>query len=94
VTDEEREEILRLLASYDDMTRAIMTLVKLVHAAPDIELDAKHASLVAEVAALAPVWRSHAETARAKLLLERRRQRVDPPSDAYHGLERRRSWEE
>jgi hypothetical protein len=94
VTDEERDEILRLLASYDDMTRAIMTLVKLVHAAPDIELDATHASLVAEVAALAPVWRSHAMSARAKLLLERRRTNTDPPSDAYHGLERRRSWEE
>jgi hypothetical protein len=94
VTDEEREEILRLLASYDDMTRAIMTLVKLVHGAPDLELDAKHASLVAEVAALAPVWRSHADNARAKLLLERRRQRVDTPSDDYHGLERRRSWED
>jgi hypothetical protein len=94
VTDEEREEILRLLASYDDMTRAIMTLVKLVHAAPDIELDAKHASLVAEVAALAPVWRSHAMSARAKLLLERRRRSTDPPTDAYHGVERRRSWED
>jgi hypothetical protein len=94
VTDEERDEILRLLASDDDMTRAIMTLVKLVHAAPDIELDAKHASLVAEVAALAPVWRSHAMSARAKLLLERRHTNTDPPSDAYHGVERRRSWEE
>jgi hypothetical protein len=94
VTDEERDEILRLLGSYDDMTRAIMTLVRLVHAAPDIELDAKHASLVAEVAALAPVWRSHAASARSKLLLERRRGAADPPSDAYHGIERRRSWEE
>jgi hypothetical protein len=94
VTDEEREEILRLLASYDDMTRAIMTLVKLVHAAPDIELDARHASLVAEVAALAPVWRSHAMSARAKLLLERRRPAPEPPSDAYPGLERRRRWED
>jgi hypothetical protein len=94
VTDEERDEILRLLASYDDMTRAIMTLVRLVHAAPDIELDAKHASLVAEVAALAPVWRSHAARARLKLLLERRRRAGDPPSDAYHGIERRRTWEE
>ncbi|MGH9314823.1 MAG: hypothetical protein ACRD1S_16695 [Vicinamibacterales bacterium] len=94
MTEEERDEILRLLASYDDMTRAIMTLVRLVHAAPDIELDAKHASLVAEVAALAPVWRSHAASARSKLLLERRREAPDPPPDAYHGLERRRSWEE
>jgi hypothetical protein len=94
VTEEEREEILRLLASYDDMTRAIMTLVRLVHAAPDIELDVRHASLVSEVAALAPVWRNHAAQVRSKLLLERRNAPQDPPSDAYHGIERRRTWEE
>jgi hypothetical protein len=94
VTDDERDEILRLLASYDDMTRAIMTLVRLVHAGPDVQLDARHASLVAEVAALAPVWRNQAREARAKLLLERRHSPQDPPADSYHGIERRRNWED
>jgi hypothetical protein len=51
VTEEEREDILRLLASCDDMTRAIMTLVRLVHAAPNLELNNRDASIVAEVAA-------------------------------------------
>jgi hypothetical protein len=93
VTEEEREDILRLLASCDDMTRAIMTLVRLVHAAPNLELNNRDASIVAEVAALAPVWRNQAMDAREKLLLERRQTTQDPPSDAYHGIERRRSWE-
>jgi hypothetical protein len=94
VTDEEREEILRLLANYEDMARALTALVRLVREDSSLELDARHAGLVAEVAALAPVWRDYAVQVRSRLMLERRRQQADPPRDAYHGVERRRPWDD
>jgi hypothetical protein len=94
VTDEERDEILRLLANYEDMVRAMTIMVRVLRDDPSVELDAHHAVLVSEVAALAPVWRDYAGQVRARLMLERRRAPADPPRDGYHGVERRRSWEE
>lgn len=93
MTDEERDEILRLLANYEDMARAVTTLTRVLRD-EQIELDAQHASVIAEVAALAPVWREYATHVRSRLMLERRRESYDPPRDAYHGVERRRPWEE
>lgn len=94
MTDEERDEILRLLANYEDMVRAMTMMVRVLREDPSVELDAHQAGLVSEVAALAPVWREYAGQVRARLMLERRRAPVDPPRDAYHGVERRRRWDE
>jgi hypothetical protein len=94
VTDEERDEVLRLLANYEDMVRAMTMLVRVLRDDPSVELDAHHAGLVSEVAALAPVWREFAGQVRSRLMLERRQPSPDPPRDAYHGVERRRSWDE
>lgn len=94
MTDEERDEILRLLANYEDMVRAMTMLVRLMRDDPSMELDAHHAGLVSEVAALAPVWRDYAVQVRSRLMLERRSRPRDPPRDAYHGVERRRPWDE
>lgn len=88
MTDDEREEVLQLLANYENMARAVETFLQRMRMDPQIDLKAdRYRPLVADLLDVVPVWKQYAAAVRVKLSLERRESSVPP------ALERRRSSE-
>lgn len=73
MTGEEREEVLQLLANYENMARAVESLIHRLKL--DAEFDAaspRYREQLRDLTALVPVWRQYAAAARVKFMLERR----------------------
>ena len=82
MTPEEREDVLQLLANYENMARAVESLIHRLKL--DAEFDAaspRYKEPLRDLTELVPVWRQYAATVRVKFMLERRlTQRPDPAS--------------
>jgi hypothetical protein len=80
VTPEEREDVLQLLANYENMARAVESLIHRLKL--DAEFDSaspRYREQLRDLTELVPVWRQYAATVRVKFMLERRlTQRPDP----------------
>jgi len=73
VTDEEREDVLQLLANYENMARAVESLVHYLKTDSSVNLDAaRYRGPVQDIVDLVPVWRSYAAAIRVKFMLDRR----------------------
>lgn len=73
MTDEEREEVLHLLANYENMARAVESLVHRLKL--DNEFNAaspRYREQLRDLTELVPVWRQYAAAVRVKFMLERR----------------------
>jgi len=74
VTDEEREDVLQLLANYENMARAVESLVhylKMEMPLVDLRAD-RYRGPIQDIVDLVPVWRSYAASIRVKFMLDRR----------------------
>ena len=88
MTDEEREEVLQLLANYENMSRAIATFVQRVRTDPKIDLrEDRYRMLLEDIERVIPVWKRYATSVRLKLMMERR----ETSGAAPGGTERRQS---
>jgi hypothetical protein len=91
MTDEEREEVLQLLANYENMSRAIATFIQRVRTDPNIDIRAdRYRNLLEDLERVVPVWKRYAASVRLRLMMERRE--ADAPSP--NASERRRSGDE
>ncbi len=91
MTEEEREEVLQLLANYENMSRAIATFIQRVRTDPNIDLGAeRYSKLLEDLEQVVPVWKRYAASIRLKLMMERRE--TDAPSPK--ASDRRRSGDE
>ena len=91
MTDEEREDVLQLLANYENMSRAIATFIQRVRSDPNIDVKAdRYRKLLEDLEQVVPVWKRYATSVRLKLMMERRGS--DGPSP--QGGERRRGRNE
>lgn len=73
MTDEEREEVLQLLANYENMARAVESLVHRLKL--DSEFNSaspRYREQLRDLTELVPVWRQYAAAVRVKFMLERR----------------------
>jgi hypothetical protein len=73
VTNEEREDVLQLLANYENMARAVDSLIHRLTL--DAQFDAaspRYRDQLRDLTALVPVWRQYAANVRVKFMLERR----------------------
>ena len=79
MTHEEREDVLQLLANYENMSRAIATFIQRVRTDPNIDIRAdRYRKLLEDLEQVVPVWKRYATTVRLKLMMERRG--ADAPS--------------
>jgi len=73
VTDDEREDVLQLLANYENMARAVESLVHYLKTETPVDLKAdRYRGPVQDIVDLVPVWRSYAASIRVKFMLDRR----------------------
>jgi len=73
VTDEEREDVLQLLANYENMARAVESLVHYLKTEMPVDLRAdRYRGPIQDIVDLVPVWRSYAASIRVKFMLDRR----------------------
>lgn len=73
MTDEEREDVLQLLANYENMARAVESLVHYLKTEMPVDLKAdRYRGPVQDIVDLVPVWRSYAASIRVKFMLDRR----------------------
>ena len=73
MTDEEREEVLQLLANYENMSRAIATFIQRVRTDPNIDVRAdRYRSLLDDLEQVLHVWNRYAASVRLKLMMESR----------------------
>ena len=73
MTDEEREDVLQLLANYENMARAVESLVYYLKTEMPVDLKAdRYRGPVQDIVDLVPVWRSYAASIRVKFMLDRR----------------------
>ena len=73
MTDEEREDFLQLLANYENMARAVQSLVHYLRTDATVNLDAaRYRGPVQDIVDLIPVWRDYAAAIRVKFMLDRR----------------------
>jgi hypothetical protein len=82
MTPEEREDVLQLLANYENMARAVESLIHRLKL--DAEFDAaspRYRDQLRDLTELVPVWRQYAAAVRVKFMLERRAMRR-PDSDS------------
>ncbi len=87
MTDEEREEVLQLLANYENMSRAIATFLQRVRTDPKIDVrEDRYRLLLEDLDRVVPVWKRYATSVRLKLMMERRESAGAGPA----GSERRR----
>jgi len=87
MTDEEREEVLQLLANYENMSRAIATFLQRVRTDPKIDVrEDRYRLLLEDLDRVVPVWKRYASSVRLKLMMERRESAGSVPE----GSERRR----
>ncbi|HEY7055449.1 MAG TPA: hypothetical protein VH458_02940 [Vicinamibacterales bacterium] len=90
MTDEEREEVLQLLANYENMSRAIATFIQRVRTDPKIDVrEERYRALLDDLERVVPVWKRYATSVRLKLMMERRESAAPAPK----GSERRKSTE-
>jgi hypothetical protein len=86
MTDEEREEVLQLLANYENMSRAIATFIQRVRTDPKIDVkEERYRLLLDDLERVAPVWKRYATSVRLKLMMERR----ESPDPVAEGPDRR-----
>jgi hypothetical protein len=91
MTDEEREDVLQLLANYENMSRAIATFIQRVRTDPKIDLrEERYRGLLEDLDRVVPVWKRYAASVRLKLMMERR----ESPGAGPEGAERRGSTTE
>jgi hypothetical protein len=91
MTDEEREEVLQLLANYENMSRAIATFIQRVRTDPNIDIRAdRYRKLLEDLERVVPVWKRYAASVRLRLMMERRETDAPPPNAG----ERRRTADE
>jgi hypothetical protein len=91
MTDDEREEVLQLLANYENMSRAIATFVQRVRTDANIDVrEDRYRLLLEDLDRVIPVWKRYATAVRLKLMMERR----EAPGGAPGGAERRQSSSE
>jgi hypothetical protein len=73
MTDEEREDLLQLLANYENMARGVESLIHYLRTEPSINLDTgRYKGPLQDIIELVPVWRNYASTLRVKFMLDRR----------------------
>ncbi len=73
MTDDEREDVLQLLANYENMARAVESLVHYLKREIAINLQAeRYRGPVQDIVDLVPVWRNYAASIRVKFMLDRR----------------------
>ena len=73
MTDEEREDVLQLLANYENMARAVESLVHYLRTDLAVDLNAaRYRGAVQDIVDLVPVWRNYAAAIRVKFMLDRR----------------------
>lgn len=73
MTDDEREDVLQLLANYENMARAVESLVHYLKRERPVDLDAnRYRGPVQDIDDLVPVWRNYAAGIRVKFMLDRR----------------------
>jgi hypothetical protein len=88
MTDDEREEVLQLLANYENMSRAIATFLDRVRTDPMIDLrQDRYRLLLEDLDRVVPVWKRYATTVRLKLMMERR----EAPPEGAPAAERRQT---
>jgi hypothetical protein len=86
MTDDEREEVLQLLANYENMSRAIATFIQRVRTDPKIDVkEERYRLLLEDLERVAPVWKRYATSVRLKLMMERR----EAPASFPEGNDRR-----
>ena len=91
MTDEEREQVLQLLANYENMSRAIATFIQRVRTDPKINIrEDRYRLLLEDLEQFVPVWKRYATSVRLRLMMERRESSGTGPG----GSERRRSASE
>jgi hypothetical protein len=80
MSPDEREDVLQLLANYENMARAVESLIHRLKM--DAEFDStspRYAGQLRDLTELVPVWRQYAAAVRVKFMLERRlTQRPEP----------------
>ena len=88
MTEAEREEVLQLLANYENMSRAIATFIQRVRSDPNIDLKQdRYRLLLEDIEQVVPVWKRYATSVRLKLMMERRESEGSGPG----GNERRQT---
>ena len=91
MTDEEREDVLQLLANYENMSRAIATFIQRVRTDPNIDVRAdRYRKLLEDLEQVVPIWKRYAASVRLKLMMERRETNTPSPESG----ERRRGGNE
>jgi hypothetical protein len=83
VTPDEREDVLQLLANYENMARAVESLIHRLKLDADFDAGSpRYREQLRDLTELVPVWRQYAAMVRVKFMLERRvTQRPDPGPD-------------
>ena len=83
MTSEEREDVLQLLANYENMARAVESLIHRLKLDADFDsASPRYREQLRDLADLVPVWRQYAANVRVKFMLERRATRrhdASPP---------------
>ena len=91
MTDEEREDVLQLLANYENMSRAIATFIQRVRTDPNIHVRTdRYRKLLEDLEQVVPIWKRYAASVRLKLMMERRETNTPSPESG----ERRRGGNE
>lgn len=82
MTDDEREEVLQLLANYENMSRAIATFIQRVRTDPNIDVkEERYRALLDDLERVVPVWKRYATSVRLKLMMERRESPEAEPAE-------------
>jgi len=85
LTNEEREDVLQLLANYENMARAVESLIHRLKLDADFNSGSpRYREQLRDLTELVPVWRQYAVNVRVKFMLERRStlRGETPPRDA------------
>ena len=73
LTNEEREDVLQLLANYENMARAVESLIHRLKLDADFNSGSpRYREQLRDLTELVPVWRQYAANVRVKFMLERR----------------------
>ena len=73
MTNEEREDVLQLLANYENMARAVEGLIHRLKLDTDFNASSpRYREQLRDLTELVPVWRQYAANVRVKFMLERR----------------------
>ena len=83
MTPDEREDVLQLLANYENMARAVESLIHRLKLDADFDAGSpRYREQLRDLTELVPVWRQYAAMVRVKFMLERRvTRRPDPGPD-------------